>query len=112
MVTEINPKWFWIYNLYSSNDEWSQKLDASIKALNYTNSTEKISKQNIEKMYGEKLKTNVSRLEKYSSCPFSYYLTYGLKLNDKETFKIETMDTGSFMHDVIDNFFQQSKKII
>lgn len=102
---EINPKWFWIYNLYSSNDEWSQKLDASIKALNYTNSTEKISKQNIEKMYGEKLKTNVSRLEKYSSCPFSYYLTYGLKLNDKETFKIETMDTGSFMHDVIDNFF-------
>ena len=45
-------------------------------------------------------------MEQYSSCPFSYYLTYGLKLNDKETFKVETMDTGSFMHDVIDNFFE------
>ena len=27
-------------------------------------------------------------------------------MNDKETFKVETMDTGSFMHDVIDNFFE------
>ena len=103
---EINPKWFYIYNVYSSDAEWSQKLDASIKALDYVNTPEKISRKNIEKMYGETLKTSVSRLEQYSSCPFSYYLTYGLKLNDKETFKVETMDTGSFMHDVIDNFFE------
>ena len=56
-------------------------------------------------MYGETLKTSVSKLEKYSGCPFSYYLTYGLKLNDKETFQVQSMDTGTFMHDVIDSFF-------
>ena len=56
-------------------------------------------------MYGSTLKTSVSKLEQYSGCPFSYYLKYGLKLNDKETFNVEAVDTGSFMHDVIDNFF-------
>ena len=102
---EIAQKWFDAYNLYNESEEWHEKLASAIKALNYTNTAEKIKKENVEKMYGSTLKTSVSKLEQYSGCPFSYYLKYGLKLNDKETFNVEAVDTGSFMHDVIDNFF-------
>ena len=102
---EIDTKWFDVYNLYNESEEWHEKLASAVKALNYTNTAEKIKKENVEKMYGSTLKTSVSKLEKYSGCPFSYYLKYGLKLNDKETFNVEAVDTGSFMHDVIDNFF-------
>ncbi len=102
---EIDTKWFDVYNLYNESEEWHEKLASAVKALNYTNTAEKIKKENVEKMYGSTLKTSVSKLEQYSVCPFSYYLKYGLKLNDKETFNVEAVDTGSFMHDVIDNFF-------
>ena len=102
---EIDTKWFDVYNLYNESEEWHEKLAYAVKALNYTNTAEKIKKENVEKMYGSTLKTSVSKLEQYSGCPFSYYLKYGLKLNDKETFNVEAVDTGSFMHDVIDNFF-------
>ena len=102
---EIDTKWFDVYNLYNESEEWNEKLASAVKALNYTNTAEKIKKENVEKMYGSTLKTSVSKLEQYSGCPFSYYLKYGLKLNDKETFNVEAVDTGSFMHDVIDNFF-------
>lgn len=102
---EIDAKWFDVYNLYNESEEWHEKLASAVKALNYTNTAEKIKKENVEKMYGSTLKTSVSKLEQYSGCPFSYYLKYGLKLNDKETFNVEAVDTGSFMHDVIDNFF-------
>lgn len=102
---EIPEIWFNIYNIYNESPEWYDKLVSAIRGLNYTNIPEKITTENIEKMYGNTLKTSVSRLEQYSGCPFSYYLKYGLKLNDKETFKVESVDTGSFMHDVIDNFF-------
>ena len=47
----------------------------------------------------------MSRLEQYSACPFSYYIKYGLKLSERDIFKIQTIDTGNFMHDVIDDFF-------
>lgn len=30
---------------------------------------------------------------------------YGLKLSERDIFKIQTIDTGNFMHDVIDDFF-------
>lgn len=102
---EIDPIWFKIYNIFDNNTEWKPKLESAIKALSYTNVPEQITKENVEKMYGDVLKTSVSRLEQYSSCPFSYYLKYGLKLNEKETFNLEAVDTGTFMHDVIDSFF-------
>lgn len=102
---EIPEIWFNIYNIYNENEEWHDKLASAVRGLNYSNVPEKITKENIDKIYGNTLRTSVSRLEQYSGCPFSYFLKYGLKLNDKETFKVESVDTGSFMHDIIDNFF-------
>ena len=60
----------------------------------------------MEKLYGNTLNTSISRLEKYRSCPFSYYLQYGLKLKEKEQLKIQSFNTGSFMHETIDEFFE------
>lgn len=53
------------------------------------------------------MKTSISRLEQYRRCPFSFHLTYGLKLKEKEELKMEAIDTGSFMHEVIDTFFKK-----
>ena len=49
--------------------------------------TEKISKTNIQRLYGNILKTSVSRLEQYRKCPFSFHLKYGLKLKEQEEYK-------------------------
>lgn len=103
---QIEPMWFNIYNIYNESVEWHDKLATAIKGLNYNNVPEKITKANVDKMYGDTLKTSVSKLEQYSGCPFSYYLKYGLKLKEKETLKVESIDTGTFMHDVIDSFFE------
>ena len=104
---KIDPIWYIVYQYYENNIEWKNKLEDSLKALNYTNKPEKIQKEIIEKLYGNILKTSISKLEKYQACPFSYYLKYGLKLSEKNEFKIEVIDTGNFMHDVIDRFFEE-----
>ena len=104
---KIDKIWFEIYKIFEEDEKWKLKLQEAIKGLNFSNIPQDISKENIEKLYGEKLKTSVSKLESYQRCPFSFYLTYGLKLKDKEMFKLEMFDTGSFMHDVIDSFFEE-----
>lgn len=100
---QIDSIWFNVFNYYMKNDR--SRLENSLKSLNYTNIPEKINKKEIQKLYGDTLTTSISQLEKYSACPFSYYLQYGLKLADKETAKIQPIDTGTFMHEVIDEFF-------
>lgn len=107
---EIPDIWYQIYNYYKSQNEWNKKLENDLKGIEYTNVPEDIKKENIEKLYGNVLNTSVSRLEKYRSCPFSYYLQYGLKIKEKEELKIHTFDTGSFMHETIDEFFEIIKQ--
>lgn len=102
---EINSIWWDIYNIYKQDEEWSNKLNKSLKGLNYTNNPERINELNIDKLYGNTLKTSVSRLEQYRSCPFSFFLKYGLSLKEKSTFKVASIDTGNFMHETIDSFF-------
>ena len=104
---KIDTVWFELYNYYSNSPEWKEKLENSLKALNFSIETDKIDKEVVEKLYGDTLKTSVSKLEQYQSCPFSYYLKYGLNLSEREEFKIQALDTGSFMHDVIDSFFDK-----
>lgn len=107
---EIEKVWFQVFNYYMQDENWKYKLLASLKALNYINVPEDITQNNIDKLYGNTLNTSVSRLEQYKACPFSYFLTYGLKLSRKEEFAIQSIDTGNFMHETIDEFFTTVKE--
>ncbi len=107
---KIEEIWYEIYQYYNAQNEWSKKLQEDLKGLKYTNIPENIKKENIEKLYGSTLNTSISRLEKYRSCPFSYYLQYGLKLKEKEQLKVQSFNTGSFMHETIDKFFEFVKQ--
>jgi ATP-dependent helicase/nuclease subunit B len=48
--------------------------------------------------------TSVSKLELFKKCPFAYFMKYGLKLDERKIFTITSMDTGSFMHNVLEDF--------
>lgn len=108
---EIDKIWFAVYSWYMQNDEWKPKLEQAIKGFLHTSKSQKITEENIKRLYGNTLKTSVSRLEQYRECPFSFHLKYGLKLKEREEFVVRPIDTGSFMHEVIDEFFETVKNI-
>ena len=103
----IEEKWQQTYKLYKNNNEYKNKLDSSTKALEYKNIPQNLTKENVDRLYGNTLRTSVSKLEEYRTCPFKYYLEYGLKIKEKDEFKIKNIDTGSFMHDIVDEFFKR-----
>lgn len=105
----IDSIWEDVYQYYAQKKEWKEKLERDLLGLQYTNIPNDIDQKMIQKLYGNTLVTSVSKLEKYRSCPFSYYLQYGLKLREKEELKIQSFDTGTFMHEVIDQFFEKVK---
>ena len=106
---KLEDIWKETYMYFKTQNEWKQELKKDISGINFTNIPQPIQKETIEKLYGNTLKTSVSKLEKYKSCAFSYFLQYGLNLKEKEELKIQSFDTGSFMHEVIDMFFDEIK---
>ena len=106
----IDEIWYEIYQYFKAQNEWKQRLQQDLQGLEYTNLPQNIRQENIDKLYGNTLNTSVSKLEKYRSCPFSYYLQYGLRLKEKEELKVQSFNTGSFMHETIDEFFERVRK--
>ena len=107
---EIDSIWYDVYKYYQTNVEWREKLKSDLEGLKYTNLPQNINKENLQRLYGNTLKASISKLETYKRCAFSYYLKYGLKLKPKEELKIQSINTGTFMHEVIDEFFETIKQ--
>lgn len=86
-----------IYNYFVNDKEYS-------KIIEYIKDDSNLSKESVEKIYKDTLKSSVYKLELFKSCPFSYYMKYVLNISKEKVFDITSMDTGSFMHDVLEKF--------
>lgn len=102
---EISQEWLDVIAWYEKNDK--ERISRIFRGARFTNIPEVISTENVKKLYGDTLRTSVSRLEQYRRCPFSFHMKYGLKLKEEDEFKIRSLDTGNFMHEVIDDVFEK-----
>lgn len=109
---EINEYWGQVYQWFLESDEFKNKAKYIFNGLNYSNTGDSISREKIKRLYSTesgKLYFSVSRLEKYSECPFSYFIQYGLKAKDRKIYEFSAPDLGSFMHEILDEFTNKVK---
>ena len=52
--------------------------------------------------------TSVSRFEKYFDCPFKYYMDYVLGVRRRDEAKMQSDETGTIIHDVLERYFRDS----
>lgn len=98
--------WLSIYNYFKNDDCFSPRLDLIGSALNYRNTVSRMDKKLAENIYGKGI-FSISKLEKYASCPFSYFLRYGLRAKEREVYEFTAMDSGIYAHKIIDEFSKQ-----
>lgn len=108
----IEDYWKSVSKWFLEDEEGKKKSDIIFRGLNYSNLAEGISREKIRELYEDKsgrLNLSVSRLEKYSECPFGYYVQYGLKAKDRKIYELTAPDLGSFMHEILDEFTEEVK---
>lgn len=65
------------------------------------------SKELATKLFGRNMKLSPSRVERYYSCPFSYFLNYGLKVSKPQKAEWSPLVVGSFIHYALQWFMQK-----
>ncbi len=100
--TDIPDLWWDVFRWYSKNPQWEEKVHTAMKGLFYSNLVEPVSRDRINNLYGDTLYSSVSRLEKFSACPFSYYIQFGLGAKERRIYRLNPPDIGTFMHAVIE----------
>lgn len=101
---EISPIWWDAYRWYLKDEKWRERCRRAFSGLSYSNQVARVDRNKIRKLYGVPLRLSVSRLERYSQCPFAYYVQYGLRAEERKIYEFSMPDLGSFVHEVLDEF--------
>lgn len=104
----IPELWQEVYRWFCSHEGWEQMCTTLNNSLNYKNIVRPVSREKIRELYGSNVYSTVSRIEKYTACPFAYYIQYGLHAKERKIYQLTPPDVGTFMHSVIERF---SKRI-
>jgi len=100
----IQPVWEEVYRWFGSQEEWQNQCQMARKAFAYTNQAQRVQEEHIKALYGDPAVTSVSRLERYTACPFAFYVQYGLGARERKIYRLTPPDIGTFMHAVIERF--------
>lgn len=90
--------WWDVYNYYLNHPLLNEKAKKVLSSLYYTNEAKSLPKDISEQLYGKELQMSVSRVEMFSSCPFSHFAQYGLKLKERPIFRLEAPGIGELFH--------------
>ncbi len=99
-----DKKWQEIYNRYFKSEDDKSTLNKILKAAFFKENKSSISKKVAKSLYPENLRGSTSQLERYAACAFSYFMQYGLKLQERQEHNIEAYDIGNIVHDTLDMY--------
>lgn len=96
----LDDEWLAAYHWYEKNEP--ERLRPVKEGLLFSNKLEKINKDLIGKLYKRdpslELSLSPSRLERFSRCPFSHFINYGLKPDERRIFEIAGREIGDVYH--------------
>ncbi|WP_102347413.1 helicase-exonuclease AddAB subunit AddB [Bacillus sp. Marseille-P3661] len=94
----IEPIWWDVYNWFVNNKELGMQASRILGSLFFINKPERLTQQVSKLLYGDHIQASVSRMELFQSCPFSQFISYGLKLEERQIFRLEAPDIGQLFH--------------
>ena len=66
-----------------------------------------LTRPTVEALYGRRVPMSASRMDKYKSCHFSYFMQYGLKAKPRKAAGFQAPEYGTFVHYVLEHILQQ-----
>lgn len=97
-----NGFWETVFRWYEKNRPDLYEILKNSKE--YKNTAHSLSYDTVKKLYGENINSSISRIEKYNQCAFSYFIRYGLNVDERKTFDIQPSDYGTYMHEIIEKY--------
>ena len=110
LAGERGPEWYALAKCFMESDDAQIRANsqAIVDAFYHRYRHDPISHVVAEAIYGKNIEGSVTRLEKFAQCAYSHFLSYGLKLREREESGFESVDMGNLYHTAIEIY---SKKL-
>jgi ATP-dependent helicase/nuclease subunit B len=105
LFDEKTTEFFTLYKVLQDTEEGGKGLlDKLNKAAFMHYKSKPLAGQLAEALYGATLENSVSRLEKFASCCYAHFLSYGLHLQERKEFEFDPSDLGNVFHEVLEKY--------
>ena len=94
----IHELWWDVYNTLMNDELVKQETTRILSSLFYENKAKRLSTETTKQLYGEDILASVSRMEMFNGCPFSHFAAHGLKLRERQIFRLDAPDIGEMFH--------------
>ena len=85
---------------YKTNDD--KRLEGIKRSLSFTNKVEDLGRETADTLYrkeGSKdMSISPSRIERFSRCPFSHFVSYGLRPDERRVYEVAPREIGDVYH--------------
>jgi len=98
--------WKMVQSWYENSESYGKIYQTLIETLDYQGVPEELTPQDAKQLYGNTMRTSISRLERFRQCPFSHYIKYGLKPEGRPIYTVQAPEIGTLLHELIDGFFK------
>ncbi len=63
----------------------------------------KVEKERVRKLYGDTLNLSASQIDRQAECRLSYFLRYGLRVQERKEATVDPAEFGTYVHAVLEN---------
>lgn len=102
----VRGRWNELYDAIrgdiSTQRAFSRAFEGSVESP-----SARLSAESVRRLWGDSLRTSVSRLETQAACPFRHFAQYTLGLVERQEAPIEPVDTGQVHHAILEDFVSQ-----
>lgn len=100
----LDDEWKELYSWYFREHDPKRLLDAAF----FRKNPDRLTKESAKEIFGDISRASVTRLEKFASCAYAHFLTYGLRIRERERYQFESMDLGNIAHQSMERFARKA----
>lgn len=102
-LDDCGDAWGEIRRYFEKDEEYKRKID---HVLSSCGAKAGITAENAERLFAAE-ERSVSQFEKYASCPYSYFLSYGLRLHERDVWEINKINIGNLCHRIVQKYCEK-----
>ena len=106
----MDQEWQELYSWYKRQPQWQYRVEELMKSGFYTRPADGLTKEVAKQLYGEHFQDGITRIERFSACAFAHFLTYGLRLRERQIYEFQPIDLGNVCHSALEYYSRKLKE--
>ena len=108
---KLEEEWFAVSTYYENDPFWKSVFERVIRPIHKPVQARRLDPETTHALYGDSFTSSVSRVEKYYSCPFAHFATYGLRLEERGEYRLEAPAIGDLFHAALKWISDETKRL-